>query len=72
MVVLGGGPVGCELSQAWRPGTQVTLVEGGERLLSREEPFAGEEVAEALRERFGVDVRTGATVEPVPRRRRPG
>jgi dihydrolipoamide dehydrogenase len=29
-------------------------------LLGREEPFAGEEVAGALRERFGVDVRTGA------------
>ena len=53
MIVLGGGPVGCELSQAWASlGTKVTLVEGGERLLSREEPFAGEEVAAALREQL--------------------
>ncbi len=60
MVVLGGGPVGCELSQAWSSlGSRVTLVEGGPRLLSREEPFAGEEVTEALRERHGIDVRTG-------------
>jgi pyruvate/2-oxoglutarate dehydrogenase complex dihydrolipoamide dehydrogenase (E3) component len=60
MVVLGGGPVGSELSQAWSSlGCRVTLVEGGPRLLSREEPFAGEEVAEALRENHGVDVRTG-------------
>ena len=60
MVVLGGGPVGCELSQAWSTlGCRVTLIEGGERLLSREEPFAGEEVAKALRESHGVDVRTG-------------
>ena len=66
MIVLGGGPVGSELSQAWASlGTEVTLVEGGEHLLSREEPFAGEEVAESLRERFGVDVRTGALVESV-------
>jgi pyruvate/2-oxoglutarate dehydrogenase complex dihydrolipoamide dehydrogenase (E3) component len=66
MIVLGGGPVGSELSQAWASlGTQVTLVEGGPHLLSREEAFAGEEVAESLRQNFGVDVRTGVTVERV-------
>jgi dihydrolipoamide dehydrogenase len=66
MVVLGGGPVGCELAQAWSTlGTRVTLVEGGERLLSREEPFAGEEVAAALREKHGVDVRTGVQAQRV-------
>jgi pyruvate/2-oxoglutarate dehydrogenase complex dihydrolipoamide dehydrogenase (E3) component len=66
MIVLGGGPVGSELSQAWASlGAEVTLVEGGERLLSREEDFAGEEVAAALRERFGVDVRTGALAERI-------
>ncbi|HST70681.1 MAG TPA: NAD(P)/FAD-dependent oxidoreductase [Solirubrobacterales bacterium] len=66
MIVLGGGPVGSELAQAWASlGTEVTLVEGGDHLLSREEPFAGEEVAESLRETFGVDVRTGSKVEAV-------
>jgi dihydrolipoamide dehydrogenase len=61
MVVLGGGPVGSELSQAWSSlGCRVTLIEGGARLLSREEAFAGEEVTAALRENHGVDVRTGA------------
>ncbi len=66
MIVLGGGPVGSELSQAWSSlGTRVTLVEGGEHLLSREEPFAGAEVARSLDERFGVDVRTGVKVERV-------
>ncbi len=66
MVVLGGGPVGTELSQAWSSlGTSVTLVEGGERLLSREEPFAGEEVAAALRAKHGVDVRTGVLARRV-------
>jgi pyruvate/2-oxoglutarate dehydrogenase complex dihydrolipoamide dehydrogenase (E3) component len=68
MVVLGGGPVGCELSQAWSSlGTRVTLIEGGERVLSREEPFAGEEVASALHERHGIDVRTGARAQRVSR-----
>ncbi|MGB7684855.1 MAG: NAD(P)/FAD-dependent oxidoreductase [Solirubrobacterales bacterium] len=66
MIVLGGGPVGCELSQAWSTlGTKVTLVEGIDRLLSREESFAGEEVAGSLRDNFGIDVWTGALVEKV-------
>jgi dihydrolipoamide dehydrogenase len=66
MVVLGGGPVGSELSQAWASlGTKVTLVDAGEHLLGREEPYAGEEVAAALRGRFGVDVRLGTEVESV-------
>ncbi|HET9185533.1 MAG TPA: NAD(P)/FAD-dependent oxidoreductase [Solirubrobacterales bacterium] len=66
MIVLGGGPVGSELSQAWASlGTRVTLIEGGDRLLSREEEFAGEEVAESLRKNFDVDVRTGTKVEAV-------
>jgi dihydrolipoamide dehydrogenase len=69
MIVLGGGPVGSELSQAWASlGAEVTLIEGGGHLLSREEEFAGEEVAESLRENFGVDVRTGTKVESL----RPG
>jgi pyruvate/2-oxoglutarate dehydrogenase complex dihydrolipoamide dehydrogenase (E3) component len=66
MVVLGGGPVGSELSQAWASlGTKVTLIDAAEHLLGRDEPFAGEEVAAALRGRFGVDVRLGAEVESV-------
>jgi pyruvate/2-oxoglutarate dehydrogenase complex dihydrolipoamide dehydrogenase (E3) component len=66
MIVLGGGPVGSELSQAWASlGTRVTLVEGNEHLLSREEPFAGGEVADSLRESFGVDVRLGVQAEMI-------
>ncbi|HEU4707664.1 MAG TPA: NAD(P)/FAD-dependent oxidoreductase [Solirubrobacterales bacterium] len=72
MIVLGGGPVGSELSQAWASlGTEVTLVEGGERLLGREEEFAGDEVAESLRKTFAVDIRTGTKAESV-RPGRPG
>jgi pyruvate/2-oxoglutarate dehydrogenase complex dihydrolipoamide dehydrogenase (E3) component len=66
MIVLGGGPVGSELSQAWASlGTKVTLVEGNGHLLSREELFAGEEVAASLRENFGVEVRTGVQAEKI-------
>jgi dihydrolipoamide dehydrogenase len=66
MIVLGGGPVGSELSQAWASlGTKVTLIDAAPHLLGREEPFAGEEVAAALRGRFGVDVRVGAEVDSV-------
>lgn len=68
MIVLGGGPVGSELAQAWASlGTKVTLIEGGPHLLGREEAFAGEEVAAALRGRFGVDVRVGDKVDSVRR-----
>ena len=45
------------MAQAWSTlGSQVTLVHRGERLIEREEPFAAEQVADALRE-GGVDVR---------------
>jgi dihydrolipoamide dehydrogenase len=65
LVVLGGGPVGAEMAQAWHSfGTAVVLVEAMERLLPNEEPFAGEEVADALRER-GVGVRTGTKANAV-------
>jgi len=60
MVALGGGPVGTEMAQAWSSfGTKVILLQGAERLLPRDEPFAGEMVADRLREK-GVDVRLGA------------
>ena len=60
LTVLGGGAVGCELAQAWASlGATVTLVEALPALVPGEEPFAGEAVAAALRER-GVDVRLGA------------
>jgi dihydrolipoamide dehydrogenase len=66
MIVLGGGPVGAELAQAWSTlGTKVALIEGAERLLPREEPFAGEQVAESLRDKHGVDVRVGVKAERV-------
>jgi pyruvate/2-oxoglutarate dehydrogenase complex dihydrolipoamide dehydrogenase (E3) component len=66
MVVLGGGPVGAELAQAWSTlGTRVTLIEGEDRLLPREEPFAGKQVASSLRHAYGIDVRTGVLAAKV-------
>ena len=65
LVILGGGVVGVEMAQAWRSlGSQVTLIEAADRLIAREEPFAGEQVAEALRE-AGVDVRVGVKATTV-------
>jgi pyruvate/2-oxoglutarate dehydrogenase complex dihydrolipoamide dehydrogenase (E3) component len=67
MVILGGGPVGTEMAQAWATfGTEVVLIEGGERLLSRDEPFAGEQVADGLRER-GVEIHLESRAESVSR-----
>jgi dihydrolipoamide dehydrogenase len=59
MIVLGGGPVGVEMAQAWTSfGSEVSLIEAEDRLLPTEEPFAGEELAEALRE-LGVNLVLG-------------
>ncbi len=65
LIVLGGGPVGCELAQVYVSfGTEVVLVEMADRLLATEAPFAGELLAERLR-RDGVDVRTGTRANEV-------
>jgi pyruvate/2-oxoglutarate dehydrogenase complex dihydrolipoamide dehydrogenase (E3) component len=51
LVVLGGGVVGVEMAQAWaRLGSDVTLVVSGARPLPKFEEFAGDLVAEGLRE----------------------
>jgi pyruvate/2-oxoglutarate dehydrogenase complex dihydrolipoamide dehydrogenase (E3) component len=65
LVVLGGGPVGCELAQFYaRMGSKVTIVERGEVLLGRIHPDAGAVLADAFREE-GIDVRVGVGVEKV-------
>jgi pyruvate/2-oxoglutarate dehydrogenase complex dihydrolipoamide dehydrogenase (E3) component len=67
LAILGGGVVGVEMAQAWAAlGSQVTLVHRSDRLIEREEPFAGEQVAVALRE-YGVDVRFETSVASVAR-----
>jgi dihydrolipoamide dehydrogenase len=67
LAVLGGGVVGVEMSQAWASlGSQVTLLHRGTRLIEREEPFASEQVATALRE-AGVDLRLETNAASVAR-----
>ncbi len=61
LLVLGGGPIGAEMAQAFRRlGTEeVTVIEGAPMMLGREEPFAGDEVRAAF-EAEGITVVTGA------------
>jgi pyruvate/2-oxoglutarate dehydrogenase complex dihydrolipoamide dehydrogenase (E3) component len=63
LVVMGGGPVGCELAQFFsRMGSQVAIVERGDHLLGRVHPDAGEVLGGLFREE-GIDVRTGVGIE---------
>ena len=57
LVVLGGGPIGCELAQAFaRFGSRVVQVEMLPRILIREDPEVSEMITARFREE-GVDVR---------------
>lgn len=62
LAVLGGGAIGVELAQAFaRLGTRVTVVEGLDRLLAREEPEASAVIAEAFADE-GIEVHLGHQV----------
>ena len=63
--IIGGGPTGCELAQAFAIlGVEVTLFEFQQRLLFREEPESSTIVLDSLQAR-GVAVRVGTSVESV-------
>lgn len=65
IVILGGGPVGVELGQFFcRFGVSVTLVQGADRLVNREDPAVGALILDVLREE-GVDVRLDIRAERV-------
>jgi pyruvate/2-oxoglutarate dehydrogenase complex dihydrolipoamide dehydrogenase (E3) component len=67
LLVLGGGPVGCELSQFYRRmGSEVTIVDPNDRLLPRLDPEASSLLAAAFASE-GIDVRTGASAKLVER-----
>jgi pyruvate/2-oxoglutarate dehydrogenase complex dihydrolipoamide dehydrogenase (E3) component len=67
MVVIGGGAIGCELSQGFaRFGTSVTVVEAAPHILMPEEPEAGQVVAEVFA-REGITVRQDVGVRSVAR-----
>jgi pyruvate/2-oxoglutarate dehydrogenase complex dihydrolipoamide dehydrogenase (E3) component len=68
LVVLGGGVVACEMAQAVKGlgADEVTVLERGDRLLSRNEPWASELVTQGLQD-VGIDIHTGTQVTSVRR-----
>ncbi|MHC4985961.1 MAG: FAD-dependent oxidoreductase, partial [Planctomycetota bacterium] len=65
LAVLGGGPIGCELAQAFaRLGAGVTLIHRRDELLVRDDPEAGAMVRRAMLA-DGVDIRLATTVASV-------
>ena len=62
LIVIGGGPIGCELAQAMnRVGVRVTLLQRANRILERDEPELAEILLARLRDE-GVDVRLNAAL----------
>ncbi len=58
LLVLGGGPIGCELAQSFaRLGSRVVQVEMGDRLMGREDPDVSQVVMSRFKEE-GIDLRT--------------
>src|SRR4051812_47074244 len=65
LIVIGAGPVGCELAQAFgRMGSTVTVVDLSDRLLAHDHPDAGKLIADVL-EGEGIALRLGAEIERV-------
>lgn len=65
VVVVGGGPIGCEFAQVFGHfGVRTTLVEGSDRLLPSEEPEACEAVFRDF-QKCGIEVLTGVEVDRV-------
>ena len=65
LVVLGGGPIGCELAQSFaRLGSRVTLLEIAPSLLIREDPEVVDAVEQSLL-RDGVDIQTRCQIDKI-------
>lgn len=64
-LILGGGPIGCELAQAFsRLGSQVTLVQRGPRIMKKEDPDAAQLILEKF-ESEGIRVLTGHSAQSI-------
>ncbi len=65
LIVIGGGPIGIELAQAFtRLGVPLTVLQRGDHVLERDEPELAERLADRLRAE-GVDLQLGVTVDRV-------
>jgi pyruvate/2-oxoglutarate dehydrogenase complex dihydrolipoamide dehydrogenase (E3) component len=65
LVVVGGGPIGCELAQAFRRlGSRVTVIEMAPQFLIREDPEAADILARAFRTE-GIDILLGTGVKKI-------
>jgi pyruvate/2-oxoglutarate dehydrogenase complex dihydrolipoamide dehydrogenase (E3) component len=68
LAIIGGGPVGCELAQAFRRfGAEVTILEVMEQILIREDRDAALRIEGVLR-REGINIVTGCKISAVERR----
>ncbi|MCW5970094.1 MAG: mercuric reductase [Blastocatellales bacterium] len=68
LLVIGGGPIGCELAQAFgRLGSEATIVEMLPSILDREDSEAVEYVLRALT-RDGIKIEVASTVKSVSKR----
>jgi dihydrolipoamide dehydrogenase len=69
LVVVGGGPIGVELGQAFeRLGSRVTIIEGLDRILPKEDPEVSATLTEVLRSE-GITIATGAMFVKASRKR---
>jgi pyruvate/2-oxoglutarate dehydrogenase complex dihydrolipoamide dehydrogenase (E3) component len=65
LIVIGAGPIGSEMSQAFRRlGSRVTMVEGGPRMLGRDEPIASEIMMRIFRAE-GIDLKLNHHAERI-------
>ena len=67
-MVIGGGPIGCELAHAMRRlGSNVTILQRGQKIMDKDDPEAGEIMLDVFKEE-GIDVRFGSELQKVEKR----
>ncbi|MBI2906769.1 MAG: FAD-dependent oxidoreductase [Chloroflexi bacterium] len=65
LAIIGGGPIGCEMAQAFRRlGAKVSLIDRGNRLLRRDDGAAAHAIAEVFKDE-GIDLLLNASVSQV-------